>query len=183
MELEKSLTKAKLITLLEELIAALKSDAPSLELDANRIQLSNSLIGEIEYEESDGEAELEIELSWSRSGAEASDQKRTGSYELFQGKDGQWYFNLKSANQQIILSSEGYASKANAQKGIEAARTNAQTSQFEHRTSAANQPYFVLKAKNGEVIGRSQMYRRKAGCDKGIRSVIANAQSETGERA
>jgi|GEM_PF-382246 len=181
MELEKSLTKAELITLLEALTAALKSDGSSLDLDGNRIDLSDALTGEIEYEEEDGQAELEIELSWSLPKANA--EKRTGGYELFQGKDEQWYFNLKSANQQIILSSEGYASKASALKGIESVKSNAQSEQFEHLTSVSNQPYFVLKAKNGEVIGRSQMYRRKAGCDKGIRSVIANSQCDTAERA
>lgn len=183
MEFEKSLTKAELITLLEQLTAALKSATPSLELDGKTIELADGLTSEIEYEEEDGQAELEIELSWSQATAESGRQKRSGGYELFQGKDDQWYFNLKSANQQIILSSEGYQSKASALKGIESVKANAQTEQFEHRASVANQPYFVLKAKNGEVIGRSQMYRRKAGCDKGIRSVIANAQADTTEHA
>ena len=32
----------------------------------------------------------------------------------FQGKDGQWYFNIKGENGHIVLQSEGYTTKSNA---------------------------------------------------------------------
>jgi uncharacterized protein len=38
----------------------------------------------------------------------------------FCGKDGQWYFNLKAANGEIVSQSEGYESREAAAKGIEA---------------------------------------------------------------
>ncbi len=44
-------------------------------------------------------------------------------YQIFKGKDGQFYFRLKAANGEIIASSEGYTTKQSAQNGIEAIRT------------------------------------------------------------
>ncbi|CAN7397183.1 DUF1508 domain-containing protein [Microbacterium sp. LjRoot45] len=49
----------------------------------------------------------------------------TGKFELFTDKGGQWRFNLKASNGQIIASSEGYSSKSSALNGIESVRTNA----------------------------------------------------------
>jgi uncharacterized protein YegP (UPF0339 family) len=105
-----------------------------------------------------------------------------GAYELFQGKDEQWYFHLKAANGRIILASEGYHQKQGAEKGIESVMENALDTQFEMRLSKSKQPYFVLKAKNGQIIGVSQMYRRVSGCKKGIRSVITHGQAPTIEK-
>lgn len=48
-----------------------------------------------------------------------------GKFELFTDKGGQWRFNLKASNGQVIASSEGYSSKASALNGIESVRTNA----------------------------------------------------------
>lgn len=41
--------------------------------------------------------------------------------EPFKGKDGQWYFNLKSGNGEIVMASEGYESEEGARGGISAA--------------------------------------------------------------
>ncbi|WEK12601.1 MAG: DUF1508 domain-containing protein [Candidatus Microbacterium phytovorans] len=49
----------------------------------------------------------------------------TGKFELFTDKGGQWRFNLKASNGQVIASSEGYSSKSSALNGIESVRTNA----------------------------------------------------------
>jgi uncharacterized protein YegP (UPF0339 family) len=48
-----------------------------------------------------------------------------GKFELFTDKGGQWRFNLKASNGQVIASSEGYASKASALNGIESVKSNA----------------------------------------------------------
>lgn len=39
-------------------------------------------------------------------------------FEIFKGKDAQYYFRLKAANGEIVCSSEGYVSKQACQKGI-----------------------------------------------------------------
>ena len=43
-------------------------------------------------------------------------------FELFKGKNLQWYFRLKSSNGQIVAQSEGYTRRGNALKGIAAVR-------------------------------------------------------------
>jgi uncharacterized protein YegP (UPF0339 family) len=41
-------------------------------------------------------------------------------YELLQAVDGQWYFHLKAANNEVIAHGETYASKSNAQRALDA---------------------------------------------------------------
>ncbi|GEP48591.1 DUF1508 domain-containing protein [Microbacterium saccharophilum] len=48
-----------------------------------------------------------------------------GKFELWVDKGGDWRFNLKPTNGQVIATSQGYASKASALGGIESVRTNA----------------------------------------------------------
>ncbi len=97
------------------------------------------------------------------------------SYELIKNTAGQFHFNLKAANGEVILTSESYTAKASALVGIDSVRTNGpHAASFERKQSSAHQPYFVLKASNGEVIGTSQMYASEAARDHGIVSVQKN---------
>lgn len=48
-----------------------------------------------------------------------------GKFELFTDKGGNWRFNLKAGNGEVIASSESYSSKSAAQNGIESVRKNA----------------------------------------------------------
>ena len=99
-----------------------------------------------------------------------------GKFEIKRAKDGQFYFNLKARNGEIILTSETYTTKANAQKGATSVMTNALLDQrFERKRSRRNEPYFVLKAANGEPIGVSEMYSSTAAMENGIESVKRNA--------
>ena len=43
-------------------------------------------------------------------------------YEVFEGKNGKWYFNLKAGNHEVILSSQGYADKSGASAGTDAVK-------------------------------------------------------------
>jgi uncharacterized protein len=83
---------------------------------------------------------------------------------LKQSASGQYHFNLKAGNGEVILSSEMYQSKDGAKKGIESVRKNSQNdSMFERKTSKANEPYFVLKAANGKLLAKVKcilQYRR-----------------------
>lgn len=91
--------------------------------------------------------------------------------------NGQFMFNLKAGNGEVILTSETYKSKESALNGIESVKKNAaDDKQFERKTSngAKASPYFVLKAKNHEVIGRSEMYSSGSSMEKGIASVKKN---------
>src|SRR4051794_17885317 len=91
--------------------------------------------------------------------------------------DGHFMFVLKAGNNEVILTSELYTQKHNAEKGIEAVRANAAyADRFEQRTSTDGRPYFVLKATNGEIVGTSQMYASAATVRRGIASVRRNSQ-------
>jgi uncharacterized protein YegP (UPF0339 family) len=48
-----------------------------------------------------------------------------GKFELWVDKGGEYRFNLLAGNGQVIATSQGYASKANALNGIESVKTNA----------------------------------------------------------
>ena len=52
-------------------------------------------------------------------------------FELYTDKSGQFRFRLKARNGQIIAVSEGYATKANCEHGIESVRTNAPEAEIE----------------------------------------------------
>ena len=48
-----------------------------------------------------------------------------GTFELWVDKGGDYTFNLKAGNGQVIATSQGYASKASALNGIESIKKNA----------------------------------------------------------
>lgn len=102
--------------------------------------------------------------------------KVMGKFIITKRKDGEYQFNLKAGNGEIILTSEGYVAKSGCKNGIESVKVNSKIdSRFERRTSINNKDYFVLKAGNGEIIGKSQLYSTKQGMENGIQSVKENA--------
>ncbi|MCC6462983.1 MAG: YegP family protein [Saprospiraceae bacterium] len=105
-----------------------------------------------------------------------------GKFVISQRANGEFQFNLKASNGQVILTSQGYASKASCTAGIESVRTNSQDdNRFERNTAANGKFYFNLKASNGQVVGASQMYETEASRDNGIASVKTNAADSTVE--
>ncbi|MDI9342520.1 MAG: YegP family protein [Sediminibacterium sp.] len=99
-----------------------------------------------------------------------------GTFVLKTGKNGEFYFNLKAGNGQVILSSEGYTSESGRQNGIASVRENAVLdARYDRKTSSNGKPYFTLKASNGQVIGTSELYESEAGRENGITSVKKNA--------
>jgi len=101
-----------------------------------------------------------------------------GSFVIEKGSTGKFHFNLRAANNEIILTSETYEAKASAENGIASVRTNSQDdARFTRKTATDGSPYFVLTATNGQVIGASEMYSSTAARDNGIKSVATNAPS------
>lgn len=100
----------------------------------------------------------------------------SGKFVLADAANGQFRFNLKASNGQVILTSQAYASKPGALNGIESVKANAPLDErYERRTAKDGSPYFVLKAANTQEIGRSQMYSAAPAMENGIESVKANA--------
>ena len=99
-----------------------------------------------------------------------------GKFEVSKRKNEEFQFNLKATNGQIILSSEGYTTKAAWEmtdmfhlKAIEIIAKSL-------RGAVANTPEGRnLKATNGQIIGSSQMYESLVGCQNGVQSVMNNA--------
>ncbi|MET1259552.1 MAG: YegP family protein [Flavobacteriaceae bacterium] len=99
-----------------------------------------------------------------------------GKFEVKTDNAGEYRFNLKAGNGQVILSSEGYTTKSACENGIESVRKNSQDdNRFERKTAKNGKVYFNLKAANGQVIGASQMYADNSGMENGIDSVRKNA--------
>ena len=99
-----------------------------------------------------------------------------GKFVVTVRKDGDFQFNLLATNGQVILTSQGYASKASCLNGIESVKKNAQNeAQFDKKVAKNGKPYFNLMATNGQVIGASQMYASERTMLAGIASVMRNA--------
>ena len=114
-----------------------------------------------------------------------------GKFVITKTKGGEFTFNLKAGNGEVILTaSESYTSMSGCQGGIASVQKNAlahvedQTVEgfeklthpkFEVYQDKAGEFRFRLKAKNGENIGKSEGYKAKASCMNGIASVGRNA--------
>ena len=104
-------------------------------------------------------------------------------------KNGEFTFNLKASNGEVILTaSETYTSMSACENGIASVKKNA-LAPIEDQTreeSQANPKYelyqdkagefrFRLKAGNAQIIGKSEGYKAKASAKKGIASIGKNA--------
>ena len=109
------------------------------------------------------------------------------SYDILQAKNGEFYFNLKSANGLTVATSETYSTKSNAQRASRTVRglillTGAspeataaiKRKRFEVFTGEDKKAYFHLRAGNGELVLQSQGYTTKQSAATGIASVKAN---------
>ena len=103
-----------------------------------------------------------------------------GKFEITTRKNGDYQFNLKAGNGQVILSSQGYNAKAACENGIESVKKNAtDDNRYDRLESSNGKPYFNLKASNGHVIGSCELYESVASMENGIESVKKNAPDAT----
>lgn len=101
-----------------------------------------------------------------------------GKFVVHKRFNGEYQFNLKASNGQIILSSEGYITKGNCLNGIEAVKANSKNDdRFDRKSSSNGKYYFNLKASNGQIIGTSEMYETDSARENGIQSVKVNAST------
>lgn len=95
-----------------------------------------------------------------------------GKFIISKRKNGEYQFNLKAVNGQIILTSQGYNAKASCINSIASVKTNAPLdSRYERKIAKDGSYYFNLKAGNGEIIGTSEMYTTISAREGGIDSV------------
>ena len=99
-----------------------------------------------------------------------------GKFVISKRSNGEFQFNLKAGNGQVILASQGYADKGGCRNGIESVKKNApDDARYERKTSSNGKWFFNLLAGNGQVVGSSEMYESESGREGGIASVKANA--------
>jgi uncharacterized protein len=93
-------------------------------------------------------------------------------FTITKNTNGSYYFQLRSGNGQVLLSSEGYISKDGCINGINAVKANIKdNNKFEKKNTANNKYYFILKAGNGQVIGTSEMFETMASRDNAMVAV------------
>jgi hypothetical protein len=98
-----------------------------------------------------------------------------GKFVISKRKNGEFQFNLLAGNGEIILTSEGYASKPSCLNGVKSVMKNAgEVKRFESKVAKNGKFHFNLKATNGQVIGSSEMYESQSTCENGITSVKKN---------
>jgi hypothetical protein len=98
------------------------------------------------------------------------------TFELKKAKNGQFFFNLKASNGEVILTSEMYKEKRSAKNGIASVQKNGgDAKRYEKKTNKGGKPFFVLKAGNNQVIGQSEAYESEKSRDAGISSVMKAA--------
>ena len=109
-------------------------------------------------------------------------------FDVAQATNGDWFFNLRAANNEIIGTSELYASKSNAERGARTVRALVRIvrsgsvaaprrESFELFKGEDGKAYFHLRAANGEIMLGSQGYTASASARGGIASVLANGKS------
>jgi len=58
-------------------------------------------------------------------------------FNIKEGNDGKFYFNLTATNGEIILASQGYKAKDSALNGIESVKKNSQAAEIDDQTDQA----------------------------------------------
>ena len=112
-----------------------------------------------------------------------------GKFVIITAKNGEYTFNLKASNGEVILTaSETYTTMGACENGIASVKKNSgvhiedQTRdesqkhpKYELYKDKAGEFRFRLKAANGEIIGKSEGYKAKASALNGIESIGKNA--------
>ena len=112
-----------------------------------------------------------------------------GKFVVITAKNGEFTFNLKASNGEVILTaSETYTTMSACENGIASVKKNSgvliedqtrgeeqKCPKYELYKDKAGEFRFRLKAANGEIIGKSEGYKAKASAKKGIASIAKNA--------
>ncbi len=126
-------------------------------------------------------------------------RKIMGKYVIDVSKNGKFHFNLLAGNSEPILTSQMYAARKGAVKGIKSVIKNApeapvvdltveepiheRNPKFEIYQGKDEKYYFRLIAANAKAIGRSEGYNSMTSCKNGIKSVKKNAESAIEKKA
>jgi uncharacterized protein len=95
---------------------------------------------------------------------------------VIKASGGQFHFYLATAKGEVVLNSERYTTRYNAEGCIESVKMNSTVDQrYDRRLSQHREHYFVLRGGNHEVIGMSEMYESERAMEDGIVAVKRSA--------
>jgi uncharacterized protein YegP (UPF0339 family) len=86
---------------------------------ANGETIGTSQLYATKYNAERGAVAVRALVRLARAEAKTVAAPRVIRFEVFQGEDGKGYFRLRAGNGEILLGSEGYASKSNADRAVE----------------------------------------------------------------
>lgn len=97
-----------------------------------------------------------------------------GQVDLWQSTDGQFRFHVLAGNQNVLLTSEGYATRTGAIGGVLSVLDNGLDPAQYEIVQASNGKYFLRlhAAANGQIIGSTQTYATKASAKRAIASCV-----------
>ena len=98
---------------------------------------NGEVIGTSEMYKAKSSAENGIESVKKNAPNAEADGATNPKFELKEGANGKTYFNLTATNGEVILSSQGYASKDGALNGIESVKKNAPAAEVDDQTDQA----------------------------------------------
>src|SRR3546814_9583645 len=80
----------------------------------------------------------------------------SGKFEISKRANGEFQFDLKAGNGQVILSSEGYSANGSCINGIESVRQNNQDNARSDRKTASKGKFFLnITTTHGHTVGRN----------------------------
>ncbi len=98
---------------------------------------NGEVIGKSEMYKAKSSAENGIASVQKNAPIAEADGEKNPKFETKEGNDGKTYFNLTATNGEVILSSQGYASKDGAINGIESVKKNAPAAEIDDQTEQA----------------------------------------------
>lgn len=92
------------------------------------------------------------------------------------GKHHQFFFDLKTDDGTVLITSDAFHTKAACNSGIEALKTVARDdNKFERMKAATEHYYFTVKGANGKQIAKSVLFPTPAERNAAIKSIEAEA--------
>ena len=94
--------------------------------------------------------------------------------EIIRNASGQYRFNVKANNGEVVLRSESYQTLAGATNGVESVKTNgADLEQYVLLQTTNGKWYFNLRAGNNKIIATSEIYSSKSNAKRGMKTAAA----------
>lgn len=100
----------------------------------------------------------------------------SAKFEIFAGEDGDFYFRFVAANGELLLVSEGFATRESAESATDAVIEYAPDTRNVEILEGSDGWYFTVRGESGEVIAVSDTYSSKANADRGARTVRSIAR-------